>query len=306
MVLLFTPTGFLEIAIFVFAILAFALAVRFFVDSRKRLEALFPDMMRQRKLLPFGIDRSGFLIPKTAGRATDIASRVAFQPAATSTASDSTKAEMKVLRTQLQQQQQELSKALQQIALLGQRDSLQEEKTAAVLAEQRKLEELRLQLEDRDAEIHRLRQTDLYAQKLQERLEEVQTEFDKLQEKMAQMEKQAWQAAELTIQLEHAEHLQLQMEKTLRKKEDKLQDVNLENQQLQAKFDELQDKLTQMNLQRLQLEKKVQFLEDVNADMLHMADTNRKLSSEISRVAELESMLQLMTEERNSLMLRRR
>jgi hypothetical protein len=67
----------------------------------------------------------------------------------------------------------------------------------------------------------------------------------------------------------------------------------------------LEEKLSQANLQQQQLQKKVQFLEEMNTDMLHMADTNRRLTSEMTRVAELESMLQIMTEERDTLLRRR-
>src|SRR4051794_10748652 len=118
MVILSSPTGFFEILIFASAIVAFVLAVRFFVDSRKRLEELFPGIVNPGKLLPFDIDRSGFLIPKTVNKAA--ANKPSYQPANNS--SDSTKDEIRDLRTQFQQQQQELSKALEQISLLGQRE----------------------------------------------------------------------------------------------------------------------------------------------------------------------------------------
>ena len=306
MVLLFSPTGLLEIAVFVLAILAFVLAIRFFVDSRKRLEALFPDIVGQRKLLPFGMDRSGFLIPKNAPhRNIESNSRVLFKPAASSPASDGSKDEIKALRAQVQQQQQELSKALQQMAHFGEPDQGGKEKNAIILNDQKKLEGLRLQLEKKESEIQRLRQQEQFSQKLQERFETLQSDFNDLQEKMMEMEQQAWQAAELTLQLEHTRASHLQLEKNLLKKEEKLQEVTMENLQFKDSFHDLEEQLAQANLQRQQLQKKMQFLEDVNADMLHMAETNRKLVSEISRVAELESMLQLVTEERNALLRRR-
>jgi chromosome segregation ATPase len=301
MVLLFTPTGFLEITFFLLAIVVFVMAVRFFMDSRKRLEALFPGLMGSGKLLPFGIDRSGFLIPKTIDKTTPGSSRPSYQPAAPRSADNTTREEIKALRTQVQQQQQELSKALQQIALVSQRSGSLEEGTALLLNEQKRQEGLRMQLNSKDAEIQRLRQQELLSQKMQERFEEVQTEFEKLQEKMQKMEKQAWQAAELSIQLEHAEQAQFQLEKSLQKKEEKLRELMLENQNLQESFHELEEKLSHANLQRQQLIRKVQFLEEANADMLNMAETNRKLKTEMGRVAELESMLELMREEKSSL-----
>ena len=298
MVLLFTPTSFLEITIFLIAVVAFVLAVRFFMDSRRRLEELFPGILSSRKLLPFGLDRNGFLIPKNSSRKSDAENRLLYKSTAQPSASGENKNEIQELRQQLRVQQQELTKALDRMSGLGSTNA--SERTTAVLEDQTRFEQLREQLEQKEAEVQRLKQHESYAQKMQERLQEVQTEFDKLQEKLAQMEQQAWQTAELTLQLEHTEQAQLQLEKTLGKKEEKLRELTLENQDLQQSLHELEDKLADTSLQRQQLQKKVQLLESLNADMQQMADSNRKLKAEISRVAELESMLHLMKERRSS------
>ena len=296
--LLFSPTNVLEILAFLLAIAAFIVAFRFFVDSRKRIESLFPGLLGSRKLLPFGIDRSGFVIPKTINKSFE-QSKPRIQPAAAAS-SDDTKKEIKALRQQLQQQQQELAKALQQIAQVSQQPPVPGISSAVLLQEHQRLEQLRMQLEAKEAEIQRLRQQELFAQKLQERFEEVQTECEELQDKILTMEKQAWQAAELSIRLEHAEQTKLQTEKLLQKKEEKLRDLTFENQQLHESFAQLEDKLSQANLQRQQLLKKTQFLEEMNADLQQMTETNRRLKTEMTRVAELESMLELMTEEKRT------
>jgi chromosome segregation ATPase len=303
--LIFTlPSALLEITIFGFAVVAFFMAVRFFMASRKRLEELFPGTVTTRKLLPFGFDRSGFLIPKTPmAPPVNPPAKVFFKTSGSaSTTPDHTRDEIRELRQQVKLQQAELERALQKMAHIGQHTTAAaEEKSAIVLAERQRMEQLRLQLEQKDAEIQRLKQQETYAQKMQDRFEEVQSEFEKLQEKMQQMEQQAWQNAELTIQLEHAEQATLQLEQTVIKKEEKLRELSLENQRLHDSFSDLEDKLSEANLQRQQLMKKVQLLESLNADMLQMAESNRKLKTEIARVAELESMLQMISEERYSM-----
>ena len=297
--LLFLPGGILEIAIFLLAIIAFGLAVRFFINSRKRLQEMFPGIAGPRKGLSIGFDRSGFLIPKTVDKKTGTSVSSFTAPA--KGGDDNTKQEIRELRRQFQQQQLELAKALEKIAYIGQQTKAPEHRTALILEEQRRQEALREQLEEKEVEIQRLKQQEAYTQKLQERLEEVQGAFDELQEKMAQVEKQAWQTAELSIQLEHAEQAQLQAEKNLLKKEEKLRELSLEYQELQDSFHKLEDKLLEANRQQLQLQKKIQLLEGLNSDMLQMAEANRKLKTEIARVAELESMLHLISEERNIL-----
>lgn len=299
MVLLFTPTGFLEILVFFFAVATFIVAIRFFMDSRKKLEEIFPDNINPRKLLPFGFDSNGFVIPKASGKN----SGTVQQPTSAllrPVSSDSSKEEMKEIRQQLKQQQQELDKALKKISNIGQQTASHPLTGGShSLSDQKGLLGLQAQLDKKEAEIQRLKNQELYTQNLQQRLVEVQDAFDDLQEKMQQMEKQAWEAAELNIQLEHAEQAQMQAEKALYKKEEKLREVSLENQRLQEAFNDLEDRLTEVNLQRQQLQKKVQLLESLNTDMMQMSEASRKLKTEMARVAELESMLHLMTEGRN-------
>jgi chromosome segregation ATPase len=291
MVLLFSPTTFLEITAFVLASVALVLAVRFFVDSRKRIDALFPGLIGTRKLLPFGIDRNGFVIPKNTHSAFENQKVSSRPPLPTS---NRTTEEINTLRLQLQQQQKELEKALEKISFANQQNHAVTERSSTALDEQKRLEQLRMQLEKKDSEIQRLRQQELFSQKLQERFDDVQAECEKLQEKVLRLEKQAWQAAELSIQLEHAEQAQLQTEKALLKREERLRELTLENQQLHDAFQEVEAKLSQANLQRQQLLKKVQFLEEVNTDLQQVAEANRKLKTEMTRVAELESMLEMM------------
>lgn len=297
MVLLSSPTDFLEIAIFSFAVAAFVLAVRFFVDSRKLLQELFPGLSRPGKLLPFAFDRSGFLLPKTVTRQKERAPGSYFRPTEKNS-SDTTKDEIRELRLQLQQQQQELAKALQKMSAFGADAVAPEQKVTTTAESLLQMEEWHSLLEEKEAEIQRLKQNEAYTQTIQERFEEVQGAFTDMQEKVAEMEKQSWQTAELSIHLDHAEQAQRQMETALEKKEERLREVSLENQRLRDAFIELEDKLSEANLQRQQLLKKVQLLEGLNTDMMQMAETNRKLKTEITRVAELESMLYLMTEGR--------
>jgi uncharacterized protein Smg (DUF494 family) len=81
-----------------------------------------------------------------------------------------------------------------------------------------------------------------------------------------------------------------------------LEEVMNENQQMRQQMDELEDKLAEANLQRQQLQKKVLFLTDLNTDMQSIADSNKKLQTELRRIGELESMLNMMAEERDFLL----
>ena len=90
--------------------------------------------------------------------------------------------------------------------------------------------------------------------------------------------------------------------KELARKQEKLEEVMNENHRMRREMDDLEDKLSEANAQRQQLFKKVQFLTDLNNDMQSMSETNKKLQTEMRRIGELESMLNMMAEERDYLL----
>ena len=311
-----TSFPFFEVSVFVIAVIAFLMAVRFFIASQKRLENLFPDRKRKETSFGIGIDRDGFLVPKERPIKKENHER------AEATDSD-TKQEMRELRNMLQLQQLELTRALRQLETLNEsketyansnykEDHWADEKDEEE-AEERRLEEndmlvaeLRSQLARREAEMAELRQQAELNQKLQAHFEEVQSGYEELQHKVHKMEQQAWQSAELSIKIDNLEQATEQLEKSLHKKEEKVRELTVENGRLHELLNNTEDKLSEANLQRQQLMKKVQFLEEINSDIQQMSEANRKLKTELRRVAELESMLNLITEERDALLKRRK
>ena len=107
---------------------------------------------------------------------------------------------------------------------------------------------------------------------------------------------------DLAIELEDTKYTYEQVHKELLRKQEKLEELMEENQLLRHQKNEAEDKLADANLQRQQLHKKVQFLSDLNSDMQNIADTNKKLQTDLRRIGELESMLNMMSEEREFLL----
>ena len=134
------------------------------------------------------------------------------------------------------------------------------------------------------------------------KIEEVYQEFDLLQAKMATLEKQANRANNLALELEDTRQSYEQVHKDLQRKTEKLEEAFLENQRLQQQLNMLEDKLAESNLLRQQLQKKVLFLQDLNTDLQTVSDTNKKLQTELRRMGELESMLDMIAEERDYLL----
>lgn len=167
---------------------------------------------------------------------------------------------------------------------------------------QKEITKLHGVIEEKDAEIEDLQQQVSAGNKMAEKIEEVYQEFDQLQSKMVQLEKQANKANNLAIELEDTKHSYEQIHKELLRKQERLEEAMADNQRMRQELNEIEDKLSDSNLQRQQLLKKVQFLQELNTDMQSISDTNKKLQTELRRIGELESMLNMMAEERDYLL----
>lgn len=204
------------------------------------------------------------------------------------------------LKTTIAQQQKVLNSYLQQVEQMdkGGKEELRLHNKEL----EREIAKLHQVIDQKDEELENAQQQALAAQKMSSRIEEVYLEFEQFQAKMSALEKQANRANNLAIELEDTRHSYEQVHKELLRKQEKLEEVMQDNQRMRQDMNELEDKLSDANLQRQQLQKKVQFLQDLNTEMQNISDTNKKLQTELRRIGELESMLNMMAAERDSLL----
>lgn len=284
MILLSTQAVFLEISAFLVAVVAFIFAVRFFVASRKRLGELFPDMFRTKQLLPFGVDRNGFLLPKQTKKKPADPLPLFQRPLQINTT--------KSVRQSVSYST--LNEPREQFRSFEKKTSLSD-KSATASDKLKRWHEGNSESEQSEIEFQQSKQPNLLTQKLQERLAGMEEEFDNLQEKVRKMEKQTRHATELTAQLEQAEETHAQLETALLNKEDRLRELVQENQQMHQLLNELEEKLSHSDQKQQQLMKKILFLEEINNDLQQAAEADKKLKIKLNRVAELESMIELMS-----------
>lgn len=276
-------------AVFIMTAIVFLIAVKFFIDSKRKL--------------------SQYLTPQTPASLTSfapkktpdvvVAPKAAKQTFALKKERPAAPGDLDEMKEMLVRQQKELSRALEKI------NEVQKAPRTDDNNWEKRVMELQLTIEKRETEIRALRQQTELAREMQSHFEELQNEVDFLQEKLAKLEQQAWQANELSIKLESMEQTQLHLEKELLRKEDKLRELTSENQRINNQFNTTEDKLQESNMMRQQLQKKIQFLEEMNNDMKQVSETNRRLQTEIRRIGELESMLNLIMEERDELLRQR-
>lgn len=205
--------------------------------------------------------------------------------------------ELSSLKNNIEQQQRSLAQLLQQVD--DWKGTAKQNRTKEEVAE------LQTMLQEKEAELQSVKQQLSASQKMSTRIEDVYREFEELQDKIMSLEKQAKNASELALEIEDMREAHKQIKKELVRKQDKLQEAVEENQRLYRQLSEAEDKLSEANLHRQQLMKKVQYLDNLHNEFQQVADANKKLQNELRRIGELESMLSMVSDERDILLKRR-
>lgn len=163
------------------------------------------------------------------------------------------------------------------------------------------IEELRYKLSQKESEIHNFRQKQELTAEMRSGLESAYNEFNVLQDKIQKLEGQISASRKLNLEYEELKEEHSKMARDYEEQRHKYQALSQENHELQTALNEAEDQLRDSVFQRQQLQKKVAYLEELNNDMQAVADANKKLESQMKRIGELESMLNIMTEEREEL-----
>ena len=209
--------------------------------------------------------------------------------------------QLKEAQSSLLEHNSKISQLLQQIDLVKETEEKQQDiiRSNEELMEQ--VEELRLQLSFKEKEVSNARQKAQLSSEMNSMLDNAYSEFNALQEKMLKLETQVTTAKKVNIEYEDLKEGYQKLTHDFDEEKHKLHSLQSENNQLKADLTETEDKLKEANFQRQQLQKKVAYLEELNTDMQVISEANKKLESQIKRIGELESMLNVVAEERDDL-----
>lgn len=296
----------LEIAILVAGAIILGCAIYFFIVSQRSLKQTLEKTNQKVTLRPgfYGTMpavKSDKHIEAVQEEKKQIkASYIPAEPVAVKSKTVPKEESIDSLKETVLQQQKLLSSFLRQVEEIENEGREELEMQNKHLQDEIKL--LEVQLGKKEAELDEVKQQASMSERMAAKIEEVYQEFDLLQAKMVTLEKQANRANNLTLELEDTRQSYEQVHKDLQRKTEKLEEAFLENQRLQQQLNMLEDKLAESNLQRQQLQKKVLFLQDLNTDLQTVSDTNKKLQTELRRISELESMLDMIAEERDYLL----
>ena len=209
---------------------------------------------------------------------------------------------------QLRQAQSSLMEHNEKInQLLGQIDMVKEteEKQQEILKNNEELSdqiaELKSLLSQKEKEVDNIRQKEHLTKEMTSMLDSAYSEFNTLQSKIHKLESQVNSSKMMNMDYEDMKEAHYKLTRDYDVAKLKLNTALTENQLFHSQVIETEDKLREVSFQRQQLQKRVAYLEELNNDLQAVSDANKKLESQLKRIGELESMLNVVAEERDQL-----
>ncbi len=204
----------------------------------------------------------------------------------------------------LTEQNEKISALIDQVGFLKET----EEKVEMLTKENEELfgevGELKLKLSAKEGEIAGIRQKAHLTKEMSSLLDNAYTEFGALQTKLEKLEAEASSSRMLRMEYENLKEESLKLARDFESTKQKMNAAVTENQDLKAKLTQTEDRLREAEFQRQQLQKNIAYLEGVTSEMDSVTDANKRLEAQIKRIGELESMLNVMAEERENILRR--
>jgi chromosome segregation ATPase len=201
----------------------------------------------------------------------------------------------------LMDQNQKISQLLDNIDMLREK----EEKQRQILRDNAELSgqvnTMRIELSEKEKEISNIRQKEQLTKEMTSMLDSAYSEFNVLQSKIQKLEAQLNSSRMVNMEYEDLKEEHSKVAGEFEEQKVKVNTLSTENQQLQVQLMETEDKLREANFQRQQMQKRVAYLEELNTDLQVVSDANKKLEGQLRRIGELESLLNVVSEERDHL-----
>ncbi len=205
-------------------------------------------------------------------------------------------------RVSMMEHSKKVEKLMENIEEVKENDEKQKllEEENELLAKQ--VKEMKEIVDQKDDEINQLVNNQSVKMEMSSMLDNAYSEFNNLQSKIQKLESQlsASKLAQIEYEGLHENYYKIHSENE--EYRSRLQTLTVENQQMTLKLYESEDKLREANFQRQQLQKRVSYLEELTRDLQMVTDANKKLETQLRRIGEFESMLNVVSEERDELL----
>ncbi len=209
--------------------------------------------------------------------------------------------QLREARLSLIQQNEKINSLLSNLDIIRETEEKQQE----ILRDNEELygqiEELRGMLAQKEQEIGSISQKATWSKEMTSMLDNAYSEFNALQDKIHKLEAQVNSSKAINIEHEDLKEAHLKLQHDYEAQKEKFHAITEQNNQLREELGDVQEKLNEANMQRQQLQKRVSYLEELNNDLQAVSEANKRLETQIRRIGELESMLNVISEERNQL-----
>jgi DNA repair exonuclease SbcCD ATPase subunit len=210
-------------------------------------------------------------------------------------------AQLRQAQSSLMEHNEKINQLLEQIDLVKETEEKQKEmlRDNEVLSEQ--IAELKSLLSQKEKEVNNIRQKEHLTKEMTSMLDSAYSEFNTLQSKIHKLESQVNSSKMMNMDYEDMKEAHYKLTRDFDENKLKLNTTLTENQLLHSQLIDAEDKLREANFQRQQLQKRISYLEELNNDLQAVSDANKKLEGQLKRIGELESMLNVVAEERDQL-----
>jgi len=209
--------------------------------------------------------------------------------------------QLRMAQHSLLEHNEKINKLLGQIDIIKETEEKQQEVMKYNEELTHQIDELNERLVQKEKEINNVQQKAQLTKEMTSMLDNAYSEFNVLQDKIHKLENQVTASKKISLEYEDLKEGYYKVTKEFDEQKLKLNAMSLENQELHRILTETQEKLRDSNFQKQQIQKRVIYLEELNNDLQSVADTNKKLESQLKRIGELESMLNVVAEERDDL-----
>lgn len=210
--------------------------------------------------------------------------------------------QLQAAQTGLTEQNNKIASLLENIESI----KLQEAKQQQILQEKQTLthrvDDLEVLLTSKQKELENMQQQQQITNELTLLLDNAHQEFEQLQEKIKKLESQAGNALLLKIEHEDLKEANYKLQQDIAIQVKLVRQKDTEYRNLMHELAGTEHKLSEANFERQQMQKKIAYLEEINHDMQLIGNNNQVLSEQIKRIGQLESMLQVVSQERDVLL----
>lgn len=210
--------------------------------------------------------------------------------------------QLRQAQSSLMEHNHKINQLLGNIDIIKEKEEMQREVLRVNDELSAQINAMRLQLTEKEIEISNSKQKEHLTNEMKSMLDNTYTEFNTLQGKILKLESQLTSSRMMNMEYEDLKEAHSKLSRDFEEYKLKANTLTIENQQLQAQLLDVEDRLRDANFQRQQLQKRTAYLEELNTDLQVVSDANKKLEAQLRRVGELESMLNVVAEERDHLM----